>query len=61
MLLFLKTLLIYLTHTQRERENKQRELQAEEEGEADSLLNRELNAGLNPRTSGSRPELKADA
>ena len=32
----------------------------EREGEADSLLIREPNAGLNPRTPGSRPEPKAD-
>jgi len=31
------------------------------EGEADSPLSREPDAGLNPRTLGSWPELKADA
>ena len=31
------------------------------EGEADSLLSREPDAGLNPGTPGSRPEPKADA
>ena len=34
---------------------------AEGEGEADSPLNREPNAGLDPRTSGSQPEPKAEA
>ena len=34
---------------------------AEGEGEADSLLSREPNIGLGPRTVRSRPELKADA
>jgi len=31
------------------------------EGEADSLMSREPDAGLNPRTLRSWPELKADA
>ena len=31
------------------------------EGEADSPLSRELDAGLYPRTLGPQPELKADA
>jgi len=43
----------------RERAHKQGERQAE--GEADSMLSREPNAGLDPRTPGSRPELKAEA
>ena len=34
---------------------------AEGEGEADSLLSREFNAGLDPRTLGSQCDLKADA
>ena len=34
---------------------------AEGEGEADSLLSREPSVGLNPRTLGPWPELKADA
>jgi len=33
----------------------------EGEGEADSPLSREPNMGLDPRTPGSSPELKADA
>ena len=33
----------------------------EGEGEAGSLLSREPNAGLYPRTPGSRPEPEADA
>ena len=33
----------------------------EGEGEADSLLSRELNMGLDPRTLGSWSELKVDA
>ena len=32
----------------------------ERQGEADSPPSRELNVGLNPRTLGSQPELKAD-
>ena len=35
--------------------------EAEGEGEADSLLSREPNAGLDLRPSRSRPKLKADA
>ena len=34
---------------------------AEAEGEAGSLLSRELDLGLDPRTPGSQPKLKADA
>ena len=34
---------------------------AEGEGKADSPLSREPDVGLDPRTRGSRPELKADA
>ena len=45
---------LYLT------EHKQGELQAEGEGEAGSLLSKDPDVGLNPRTLGSRPELKAD-
>ena len=45
---------IYLTQW----EHKQREKQAE--GEADSLLSREPDVGLDPRTLQSWPELKAD-
>ena len=49
----------------REREHvwkhKQVERQAEAEGEADSPQSREPDVGLDPRTLGSGPELKADA
>ena len=34
---------------------------AEKEGEADSLLSREPDTGLDHGTLGSRPKLKADA
>ena len=34
--------------------------EAEAEGGADSLLSREPDVGLSPRTPGPRPELKAD-
>ena len=34
--------------------------EAEGEGKADSPLSREPDAGLNPRTPGSRPEPNAD-
>ena len=37
----------------RESKHRQTEQQAEGEGEADSLLSREPNAGLDPRTPGS--------
>ena len=46
---------IYLTERERERERAQARGAADGEGEAGSPLSRE------PRTSGSRPELKADA
>ena len=49
MQLFKKILFIYLI----EKERKQGEQQAEGEGEGDSLLSREPNAGLDPRTLGS--------
>ena len=35
--------------------------EGERESQAASLLSREPNKGLDPRTLGSRPELKADA
>ena len=57
----MKILFIYLFVRERERvlcPYKQGEQQAE--GEADSLLSKEPDAGLNPRTLGSWPELKAD-
>ena len=44
---------IYLFDRTRESEHKQREWHAEGEGEAGSLLSREPNVGLNPRTLGS--------
>ena len=44
---------IYLFYRERERKHKQREKQAEGKGEAGSLLNKEPNMGLNPRTLGS--------
>ena len=43
---FLKILFIYLT----DRDHKQAERQAEREGEAGSLLSREPDVGLDPRT-----------
>ena len=46
---FFKVLFIYLT----QREPKQRERQAEGEGEAGSPLSREPEVGLDPRTLGS--------
>ena len=46
---FFKVLFIYLT----QREPKQRERQAEGEGEAGSPLSREANVGLEPRIPGS--------
>ena len=45
---------------ERERESAQAGERAEGEGEAESLLSREPNARLHPRTLGSLPELKAD-
>ena len=48
---------IYLFDT--ERDQKLAERQAEREGEAGSLLSREPDAGLNPRTLRSCPEPKS--
>ena len=56
---FLKILCIYLS--EREREHKQGVLQTEGEEEAGSQRSREPDAGLDPRTLGSCPGLKADA
>ena len=57
--LFLKILLIYL----RDRDSRSRGgAGGEGEGKEDSsLLSREPKTGLDPRTLGSQPELKADA
>ena len=55
--LFLKILFIYL----REIEKRRGEQGEEGEGEAESPLSREPDAGLDPRTLGPRLELKADA
>ena len=44
---------ILFIYFDRERENKLEELQAEGEGEADSLPSREPDVGLYPRTLGS--------
>ena len=59
-LIFLKILFIYLIERERQRERERERVQAgggaEEQGEADSLLSREHDAGLDPRT----PKLKAD-
>ena len=58
-ILFLKILFIYLT--QRNRENTHARGVAKREGEAGSLLSREPNKGLDPRTLGSCPEQNAGA
>ena len=58
---FLKILFVYLTERERERERKLAEWQAEEDREAGLLPSSEPDAGLNPRTLGSRPEPKAYA
>ena len=57
---FFKRLYFYLFVREREREHKQGERQAEGEGEAGSPPSREPNMGLNPRTLGSWPGLKAE-
>ena len=57
--LFLNILFIYLT--EREREGTSRERQAERQREAVSLLSREPDVGLDPRTLRSRPGPKAEA
>jgi len=57
-LFFFKILFIYLFVREQESEHKQGEQQAE--AEAGSLLSKEPDVGLYPRTLGSRPELKAD-
>ena len=63
--LFLKDFIylsIYLLFDRlRKRERKQGEWRAEKEGEADSLLSRKPDVGLDPRAPGSWPELNADA
>ena len=41
--------------------NTEREAETQAEGEAGSPLTKEPNAGLDPRTPGSHPELKTDA
>ena len=51
--------IVFIWH--RESAHKQGEQQEEGEGEADSLLSREPNAGLDPMMLGSRPEQKAGA
>ena len=55
LILFLKKYFIYLLQRERERER------ARAGGGADSLLSREPQVGLDPRTPGPRPEWKADA
>ncbi|XP_044922166.1 protein LTO1 homolog isoform X2 [Mustela putorius furo] len=59
--LFFLRLYLFVGHTEREREHKRGERQAEGEGETDSLLIREPDAGLDPRTPRSCPEPKAAA
>ena len=56
---FLRFYFIYLT--KKEREHKQRDWQAEEEGEAGSAMSRKPDAELDSIALGSRPKLKADA
>ena len=56
---FLKDFLS-LFDREREREHKQGERQAEEEGEAGSPMSRDPDSGCHPRTPRSRPEPKAD-
>ena len=51
--IFFKKDFIYLFERERERESMSREGGAEREGEADSLLSREPDVGLDPRTLGS--------
>ena len=43
-----------------EKETTSRQRQAEREEEAGSQLSREPDAGFDPRTPGSRPELKTE-
>ena len=45
----------------RERERKRAQARGDTEGEAGSQPSREPDVGMDPRTPGSRPELKADA
>ena len=53
--LFLKIIYLFIY----QRQWAQAEWQAEAEGEAGSLLSKEPDVGLDPRTLGSWPELKA--
>ena len=55
LLLFFKRFYLFI-----ERERAQAWGEVEGEGEADSLLSREPDTGLDPRTPGSRPEPKVD-
>ena len=60
---FLKILFIYFCVRERERDWELEHTQAGggAEGEADTPLSREPDPGLDPRTLGSWPKLKADA
>ena len=57
--MFLEILFIYLFV--RESEQERTHAGGRAEGEADSPLSEELDAGLDPGTLGSWPDLKADA
>ena len=57
--LIFKKKFIYLF--ERERAQAGGAAEEEGEGEGDSPLSKDPDAGLDPRTPGSRPELKADA
>ena len=60
--LFLKILFIYFRQRHKKKESiSKMGGEAKGEGQADSPLSREPNAGLDPRTLGLRPEPKADA
>ena len=58
---FLKILLIYLRKAECVHERARAGGGAEGKREADSQLSRQPNAGIDPRTLGSKPELMADA
>ena len=57
----LKILFIHLLERDRDQESKHKQGEQQAEAEAGTLLSKDPNVGLHPRTLGSWPEPKADA